>query len=369
MFKWKKIEIKANQVALVFKQGALEEILPAGTHRISFNRDVVINDMAKPFTPGVNMDYILKDSRIVDMLDIIEVKDHQIALQYKNEIFHTVMSPGRYIYWKGGTAFTYHYVDLEQLEVDNSINKKVLSRPMLSAYIRKFEVMSYEKGLLYIDGALQKEVSAGIYNFWKNSKKIEILKVDMRTQQMDVAGQELLTKDKASIRINLSAQYEVVDIYKAIAESKDYTKQLYVMIQLAIREYVGQYSLDELLLNKTQANTFIMDSVSASAKSLGIKLLHAGIKDIILPGDVKSIMNQVLIAEKKAQANVIMRREETASTRSLMNTAKLMQDNEMLYKLKEMEYVEKIAENIQGITLSGGSQIVDQLKTIFAGSK
>jgi regulator of protease activity HflC (stomatin/prohibitin superfamily) len=90
-----------------------------------------------------------------------------------------------------------------------------------------------------------------------------------------------------------------------------------------------------------------------------------GVKDIVLPGDVKEIMNQVLVAEKRAQANVIMRREETASTRSLLNTAKLMEENAMLFKLKEMEYVEKIAEKIQTIQLSGGGQLVDQLKQLF----
>jgi hypothetical protein len=76
-------------------------------------------------------------------------------------------------------------------------------------------------------------------------------------------------------------------------------------------------------------------------------------------------MNQVLIAEKRAQANLITRREETASARSLLNTAKLMEENAMLYKLKEMEYVEKIAEKINNISLSGSGQIVDQLKQIF----
>jgi len=76
-------------------------------------------------------------------------------------------------------------------------------------------------------------------------------------------------------------------------------------------------------------------------------------------------MNQVLVAEKRAQANIITRREETASTRSLLNTAKLMENNEMLFKLKEMEYVEKIAEKINTISVSGGGQIVEQLKTIF----
>ena len=94
-------------------------------------------------------------------------------------------------------------------------------------------------------------------------------------------------------------------------------------------------------------------------------MANGGVKDIILSGEIKDIMNQVLIAEKKAQANMITRREETASTRSLLNTAKLMEDNAMLYKLKEMEYVEKIAEKINTISLSGSGQIVDQLKQIF----
>jgi len=80
---------------------------------------------------------------------------------------------------------------------------------------------------------------------------------------------------------------------------------------------------------------------------------------------VKEIMNQVLVAQKKAEANVIMRREETASTRSLLNTAKLMEENSMLFKLKEMEYVEKIADKINSISLSGGNQVIDQLKEIF----
>ena len=106
--------------------------------------------------------------------------------------------------------------------------------------------------------------------------------------------------------------------------------------------------------------------ISEKAEALGLMLYDHGIKDIILPGEVREIMNQVLIAEKKAQANVITRREETASTRSLLNTAKLMEDNQMLFKLKEMEYVEKIAERINNISLSGGKQVVDQLKDIFS---
>ena len=94
-------------------------------------------------------------------------------------------------------------------------------------------------------------------------------------------------------------------------------------------------------------------------------MIDLGLKDVILPGEIRDIMNQVLIAEKKAQANSIMRREETASTRSLLNTAKLMEENNMLFKLKEMEYIEKIADKINSISVSGSNNIVSELKQIF----
>jgi regulator of protease activity HflC (stomatin/prohibitin superfamily) len=186
---------------------------------------------------------------------------------------------------------------------------------------------------------------------------------------MEISGQEILTRDKAALRINFYVQYNIQDIVKAIVSNKEYEKQLYVLMQLALREFVGALTLDELLEKKENVSANIQATVSRKGEALGVAVNGSGIRDIILPGDMKEIMNQVLVAEKKAQANTIMRREETASTRSLLNTAKLMEDNAMLFKLKEMEYVEKIAEKINTISLSGGSQIVDQLRQIFVPGK
>ena len=144
---------------------------------------------------------------------------------------------------------------------------------------------------------------------------------------------------------------------------------MYVAFQLALREYVAGFSFDELLEKKDSMAPFILQSVQKNADGLGIAVKDFGIRDIILPGDVKEIMNQVLVAEKKAQANTIMRREETASTRSLLNTAKLMEENAMLWKLKEMEYVEKIADKINSISVSGNGMLIEQLKQIFVPQK
>jgi len=173
----------------------------------------------------------------------------------------------------------------------------------------------------------------------------------------------------SDVHYQLKAEKIELDIEKAILDSKDYQKQLYVALQLALRSYVGTYTLDELLERKAEVAKAVFEDTKTAAAKLGVKVLSCGIKDIILPGEMKDIMNQVLVAQKKAQANVIMRREETASTRSLLNTAKLMEDNEMLYKLKEMEYVEKIAEKIGEITVAGNGSMVKQLKEIFSTTK
>ena len=79
-----------------------------------------------------------------------------------------------------------------------------------------------------------------------------------------------------------------------------------------------------------------------------------GVKDVILPGDMKDILNQVVQTEKAAQANVIKRREETAATRSLLNTARLMDENPTLLRLKELEVLEKVTEKVDKLTVFGG---------------
>jgi regulator of protease activity HflC (stomatin/prohibitin superfamily) len=182
---------------------------------------------------------------------------------------------------------------------------------------------------------------------------------------MEISGQELLTKDKATLRINFFVNYQVQDAVKALVNNKDFEKQLYVSMQLSLRAFVGTYTLDELLAKKESIAEVVLSESKNKIADLGLQVFSVGIRDVILPGDMKEIMNQVLVAEKKAQANSIMRREETAATRSLLNTAKLMEENEMLWKLKEMEYVEKIADRIGEITISGSGNIIGQLKEIF----
>lgn len=362
-------KINAYETAIVFKNGGYKRTITEGNHWLGFSENSMRFDMTQPFMPPVRLEILLKDEHLASMLDIVEVKDNEIVLQYERGLFRNILTAGRYTFWKGIIAYTYVNIDLNKIEITENVDLGTLLSKQILPYVRTYTVESYEKGLLFVDGKFQKQLDAGTYHWWKNNTTIHVTKVDVRQLQIEISGQEILTKDKAALRINFQAQYKVIDLITALVENKDYDKQLYILMQLALREYIGTLTLDELLEKKESILSFILDNIGQKAQKLGVEVTDGGIKDIILPGEMKEIMNQVLIAEKKAQANIIMRREETASTRSLLNTAKLMEDNEMLFRLKEMEYVEKIADKVNNISVSGGGQIFDQLKQIFVAEK
>ena len=364
----KNVKVNAYQIGLVFKRGVYRRLLKEGNYWF-WNKRVIVYEQVGAFSAPIELNILLKDEQLANELHVVEVKDNEIVLQYENGLLKQVLNAGRYAYWKSAIAYKFVHADISQIAIGDNIDRAILQNRLVLPYVRTYAVENYEKALLFVDGKFVQTLNSGAYYWWKNSISIHVGKVDTRQQQLEVNGQEILTKDKAALRINAWAQYKVVDVEKALLQNKEYDKQLYVAFQLALREYVAGFSFDELLDKKDTIAPFVLQSVQENAEALGVEVKDFGIRDIILPGDVKEIMNQVLIAEKKAQANTIMRREETASTRSLLNTAKLMEDNVMLWKLKEMEYVEKIADKISNISVSGNGMLIEQLKQIFVPQK
>lgn len=361
----KKVKINAYQVGLVFENRKLVRVLEEGAFWIFGDKDVKIYEKNQSFLAPVELNILLENKDLASLLEVVEIADNEIVLYFVNGIFKEVLVTGRYAFWKGYFNYEFVKIDLSKVEITENIPTALLENVKIRPYVRKFQVMNFEKALLFINGSFTKELASGTYYFWENSISIEVKGVDFRQQQLEISGQELLTKDKAGLRINFFVRYQVTNIFKALVDNKDFEKQLYVLMQLALRAFIGGLTLDELLNKKDTIAKEILVDFESKITDLGLAVSDAGIRDVILPGDMKEIMNQVLVAEKKAQANSIMRREETASTRSLLNTAKLMEENEMLWKLKEMEYVEKIADKIGEITISGGGNVITQLKEIF----
>lgn len=360
----KRIRINPGKVGLVMRHGAYVRMLEAGVHWL-WEGDVLVYDAMGLFAPPIDINLLTEDVRLASRLEQIAVGEGELLLYFANNLLEKVYGPGVYAFWKSVSPQHFIKVDISRIDIADTLDRKWLTHRVLAPFIRSFTVESHEKALLYVDGAFAGALTSGVYYWWRNAVAIHVAKADMRMQQLEVNGQEILTSDKAALRINAWAQYRVADLEKALRDNKEYEKQLYVAVQLALREYVATFTFDGLLERKDNIAAFVLSHVQPVAERLGVAVSGFGIRDIILPGDIRDIMNRVLVAEKTAQANVIMRREETASMRSLLNTAKLMEDNAMLWKLKEMEYVEKIADKISNISVNGNGALVEQLKQIF----
>lgn len=364
----RKMIINENQKGFLFKNGKYIKLLGAGKYHLFGNKEIEISGLDQPIVCSkCALETLLADNTIADCVNVVEVGDEKLALHYVNGKFDSVLHHGKYAFWSVTDRHEFRIVDISTPTVDGSIPEYIFTKiPQL--YYTKIEVAEYQKARLYFNQKFERILDAGTYYFWKTPIKIGVDFVDTRLTRMDITGQEILTSDKVSLRINFVCNYRVTDYVKILTEIDDFEEQMHIAAQLALREYVGRYKLDEILENKDQMSEFVFGKLKAKEKDLFVEITDAGVKDIILPGEIREIMNTVLVAEKRAQANVIMRREEVASTRSLLNTAKLMDENKTLYKLKELEYVERICENVGNISLNGNGNILGQLTAILNGN-
>lgn len=363
-----KMIINENQRGLLFKDGRFEKMLNPGKYNFFGNKTVVLMNISEEFKlQGYDLSVFLKDAELAGQLAMVDVKDETLMLHYVNGKFSDCLQSGKYAYWAIYDKHEFKEIDIKSTEVDDSIPKYIFTYVPRKFYF-KIEVAQYQKARLYFDQKFVKLLDEGTYYFWNNGIKVEVGYSDTRLLQMDIAGQEILTLDKVALRINFVCHYKIADYVRIYTEIDDYVQQMHVTLQLALREYIGKYRLDEILENKEQISEFAFKKLKEKENDYFISVADAGVKDIILPGEIRDIMNTVLIAEKKAQANVITRREEVASTRSLLNTAKLMEENQTLYKLKELEYLEKICENVGSISVSGGTDLLSQLTKILKGA-
>ena len=364
----KKVIINENQRGLLFKNGKYVKMLPAGKYFSYGGKEIEVLNLDQPIiSDKCALDIILSDKMVANNVSVIEVADEELALHFVNGKFASVLRHGKYAFWSLIDKHEYKIVDISTPEVSADVPEYIFTK-IPSIYYTKVEVLEYQKARLYFNQKFIKILDAGTYYFWKNGVKIDVGFVDTRLTQMDITGQEILTQDKVSLRINFVCNYRVTDYVKILTEIDDFAEQMHVAAQLALREYVGKYKLDEILENKSQMSEFVFAKLKEKEKKLFVEITDAGVKDIILPGEIREIMNTVLVAEKRAQANVITRREEVASTRSLLNTAKLMDENQTLYKLKELEYVERICENVGNINLNGNTDVLSQLTGILRGN-
>ncbi len=361
----KRVTIDENERAIWFYKGEIRGILGAGEHVLP-NRNSKLRLERMTLTSGALVSVYEKV-----LFDKLPDEAARHLTQYRtgtNEIaviecdgrVHSVLAPdSKLTVWTDAGPWNAEMIQLEQNPViaPDLLQRLIKAGPggQLSL-VRVIEVDKGQVGLVTVNGQLAGELTPGVYGYWMVGQKVAVKIVDLTRQPIDVTGQELLTKDRVTLRINIAAEYRVVDPVKAVTEVKDFTDALYRALQYAFRKTLGAMTLDQILEKQVTVDAEAAAKVRTDMAAIGLEVSDITLKDVILPGEMRDILNQVVWAQKEAEANVIRRREETNATRSLLNTAKVMADNPVMLRLKELEALESIAGKVDKLTVMSGTE-------------
>jgi regulator of protease activity HflC (stomatin/prohibitin superfamily) len=330
------------------RNGKLVRWLEPGRHVLWFPRAGTADtlfDVDAPFAPYTpELAAVAPEGAATDL----DVPYRKIAVLSVDGRPSIGLPSGRYLLWQVRHRVTADLYDTEPLHTSVP---EALWRLVPAGVLQEVVVLPHERVVVYVDGELLEVLGAGRYGLNVDGRTVTLVRVDLREQEVQIAGQDVMSADKVTLRINVVVRYRVTDPAKALTVVTNVRDALYAAAQLSARRLIASTPLDALLESRNGAAEQMLSEVAPRAPEMGAEVLSVDLKDLILPGEMKTILNQVIEAEKRAAANVILRREETAATRSLANTAKLLEQNPVLLRLKELESLERLAEKVGSVTV------------------
>jgi regulator of protease activity HflC (stomatin/prohibitin superfamily) len=368
MFFFHRHKIRSYEAGLLFRDKEFRGLLGAGAHWFFDPLGKVRVDVVSqrdPWLVSDKLDLIVKSGALADRAVVLDLKDHERALVWIENRFSHILPAGLFAYWTGQKQVRVEVVDIRQVRFQHEQFKMIVRSPFAAKLLDVCAVQRDHVGVLFIDGRYVDTLSPGEYAFWKGPADAKVVEVDLRETMVDVSGQDIMTADKVTLRLNAVVTYKIVDAKKAVSQTDDVRQALYRDTQLVLRGVVGTRELDAFLTDKDAVAKEIEDNVRRRAGELGLNIASVGIRDVILPGEMKDLMNKVTEAKKAAEANLIFRREETAAIRSQANTAKLLADSPVLMRLRELEVLEKIASNGKLNIVLGEKGLADRVVNLI----
>ena len=359
------VTIRSFEFGLEFNQGEFKAILPPGRYMTLGwrNRRIEVVSAREPAFRHPQLDLIIASGALKEKAEVVDLEDGERALVWIDGRFHSICEPGQHVFWT-----THRSVRIERTTITDGFfthaQSDVITRQRPESFI-EYVVPAGHVGVLYHNGAITKELPPGRYALWKSACGFALHSVDLRECHVDISGQEIMTADRVTLRMNVLVGYTVSNVRDSLLRTDDAEQALYRAVQLVLREAVGTRSLEQLLADKNVVGEELRSSLKERAQAIGLSLTTIGVRDLILPGEMKALLNQVTEAKAAAEANLITRREETAAMRSQLNTARLFNDHPTLMRLRELEVLERVAKDAQLQVVLGEGGLSDRMSKLI----
>ncbi len=344
----KRLQVAEHERGVLYQNATPKRLLPTGAHwrfdPLGTSQTETF-DRRAPLIPDDRLDLLLRSGLINPETETLDLLDHQRAMVWVDGRFHAILGPGRHAWWKGLVKVETEVADIRANDgaVALKTGASLPAAPRLQRFIQTVDVPAEAQAAFYRNGELKAILPPGRHRYWLGSDENTFKIVDIREHFLDLSGQELLTADKLPVRFNAVLSYKIQEVEKSLLAAADVQQALYREAQLVLRAAVGGRDLERLLAEKEELGGELKTALQAKAGDFGLAVASFGVKDIILPGDIKELLLKAVAARKESEAATIVRREETAALRHQLNSAKLLSDHPALMRLRELETLEKVA--------------------------
>jgi regulator of protease activity HflC (stomatin/prohibitin superfamily) len=170
-----------------------------------------------------------------------------------------------------------------------------------------------------------------------------MVKVSLRVVAMDVAPQDVITRDNVSIKVNAVVYFRVMAPEKAINEVEDYLYATTQLAQTTLRSVLGQVELDQLLSERDPINHRLQRIIDEQTDSWGIKVSLVEVKHVDLPTEMQRAIARQAEAERERRSKIIHAEGEFQASQKLLEAADVMSQNSTTLQLRYLQTLTEVA--------------------------
>src|SRR5262245_13919270 len=199
----------------------------------------------------------------------------------------------------------------------------------------------YERGVIFRLGKLLGAKGPGLILLIPVVDRM--VKMDLRVVTIDVAKQEVMTRDNVPVTVDAVVYFRVVDPQAAVVKVENYLKATSLIAQTTLRSVLGQAELDELLAHRDKINQTLQEIIDRQTDPWGIKVTAVEVKDVALPDTMKRAMAKQAEAERERRAKIVNAEGEFQAAEKMVQAAAIMSREPMALQLRFLQTMREIS--------------------------
>jgi regulator of protease activity HflC (stomatin/prohibitin superfamily) len=201
----------------------------------------------------------------------------------------------------------------------------------------------YERGVIFRLGKLHKQGAKGPGLIFLIPLVDRMVRMDLRVVTIDVAKQEVMTRDNVPATVDAVLYFRVIDPVAAVVKVENFLKATSLIAQTTLRSVLGQAPLDDLLSQRESINQKLQEIIDRQTEPWGIKVTAVEVKDVALPDTMKRAMAKQAEAERERRAKIVNAEGEYQAAEKMVQAAAMISQEPIALQLRYLQTMREIA--------------------------